>query len=316
MPTEVIATPRAGQQIARLDRSHAKAFGEFLDDLAARGCNALGYRLSGPAPVDHMCVKHLRDSLRVVVAFEEPDRAWILLVGRHDDQDPVLSVYAELYRLLGVEPPDSAGRDKPPCCDDTTDLPPVLGAAVAEFAERAAKIRRTRRRPASLRICDAAVEQGYGQELALFTTRRWLAPQGREVVSHTSTAVSRSVTDLCEVDANIPADMHGSWGMTDAVCRSRGRSRLMRVSPGCSAWCTPRAGTTHPCCSALATCGVSWKRTAGRPFWNHRSGYHRGSRPSRSCCLAASWPGAGPCVRSRDGRRGATAPAPARDSRG
>ena len=101
MPTEVIATPRAGQQIARLDRSHAKAFGEFLDDLAARGCNALGYRLSGPAPVDHMCVKHLRDSLRVVVAFEEPDRAWILLVGRHDDQDPVLSVYAELYRLLG-----------------------------------------------------------------------------------------------------------------------------------------------------------------------------------------------------------------------
>jgi hypothetical protein len=204
VPTEVIATPRAGQQIARLDRTHAKAFGEFLDDLAARGCNALGYRLSGPAPVDHMCVKHLRDSLRVVVAFEEPDRAWILLVGRHDDQDPVLSVYAELYRLLGVEPPDSAGRDKPPCCDETTDLPPVLGAAVAEFAERAAKVRRTRRRPASLRICDAAVEQGYGQELALFTTRCWLAPQGREVVSHTSTAVSRSVTGLCEVDVPYP----------------------------------------------------------------------------------------------------------------
>lgn len=59
MPTEVIATPRADQQIAGLDRTHAKAFGEFLDDLAARGCQALGYRLSGPAPVDHICVKHL-----------------------------------------------------------------------------------------------------------------------------------------------------------------------------------------------------------------------------------------------------------------
>ena len=151
MPTEVIATPRADQQIAGLDRTHARAFGEFLDDLATRGCQALGFRLSGPAPVDHMCVKHLRDSLRVVVAFEGQQRAWILLVGRHDDQDPVLNVYAELYRLLGVEPPDSAGRDKPPCCDESTDLPPVLRAAVTEFVDRAAKIRRTRRQPASLR---------------------------------------------------------------------------------------------------------------------------------------------------------------------
>ncbi len=152
MPTEVIATPRADQQIAGLDRTPARAFGEFLDDLAARGCKALGYRLSGPAPVDHMCVKHLRDTLRVVVAFEGQQRAWILLVGRHDDQDPVLNVYAELYRLLGVEPPASAGRDKPPCCHQGTDLPPVLGAAVTEFAGRAAKVRRTRRRPTSLRV--------------------------------------------------------------------------------------------------------------------------------------------------------------------
>ncbi len=96
-------------------------------------------------------VKHLRDSLRVVVAFEGQQRAWILLVGRHDNQDPVLNVYAELYRLLGVEPPDSAGRDKPPCCDESTDLPPVLGAAVTEFVHRAARVRRTRRQPASLR---------------------------------------------------------------------------------------------------------------------------------------------------------------------
>jgi hypothetical protein len=79
VPTEVVATPRAEQQIAGLDRIHAKAFGDFLDDLAARGCKALGYRLSGPAPVDHMCVKHLRDSFRVVVAFEDaagPGYCW------------------------------------------------------------------------------------------------------------------------------------------------------------------------------------------------------------------------------------------------
>jgi len=148
VPAEVIATPRADQQIAGLDRTHAQALGDFVDDLAARGCKALGYRLSGPTPVDRICVKHLRDSLRVVVAFEGPHRAWILLVGRHDDHDPVLNVYAELYRLLGIEPPDSAGRDKPPCCGEDTGLPPVLGAAVAEFVERAARVRRTRRQPA------------------------------------------------------------------------------------------------------------------------------------------------------------------------
>jgi hypothetical protein len=207
VPTEVIATPRADQQIAGLDRTHAKAFGEFLDDLAARGCKALGYRLSGPAPVDQICVKHLRDSLRVVVAFEGQQRAWILLIGRHDDQDPVLNVYAELYQLLGVEPPDSAGRDKPPCCDESTDLPPVLGAAVTEFVERAAKIRRTRRQPMRLWVRARPSSKGchgHGQQLALVVTYRRLAPQRREVVRHTGTAVSRSVTNLCEIDVPYP----------------------------------------------------------------------------------------------------------------
>ncbi len=151
-----------------------------------------------------MCVKHLRDSLRVVVAFEGQQRAWILLVGRHDDQDPVLNVYTELYRLLGVEPPDSAGRDKPPCCEESTDLPPVLGPAVTEFVERAAKVRRTRRQPASLRVRGAGAGQGHGQELALFVTYRRLTPQGREVVRHTGTAMSRSVTDLSMLDVPYP----------------------------------------------------------------------------------------------------------------
>jgi hypothetical protein len=95
-----------------------------------------------------MCVRHLRDSFRVGRRVRGTPPGQILLVGRHDDQDPVLNVYAELYRLLGAEPPDGAGRDKPPCCDADTDLPPVLGAAVDEFVERASKVRRSRRQPA------------------------------------------------------------------------------------------------------------------------------------------------------------------------
>jgi len=48
VPTEVIATPRADQQIAGLDRTHARTFGEFLDDLAARGLP--GARLPAERP--------------------------------------------------------------------------------------------------------------------------------------------------------------------------------------------------------------------------------------------------------------------------
>jgi len=122
-----------------------RLFNEFLNDLAAGGCRVLAYRLSGPTPLDHLCVKHLSGSLRVVVAFESPHRSWVLLVGRHDDDDQITNVYAELYRLMGVAPQDAAGRLKPPCCDEARELPPLLGAAITEVLDRATKFRRTRR---------------------------------------------------------------------------------------------------------------------------------------------------------------------------
>jgi hypothetical protein len=43
----------------------------------------------------------------------------------YDDQLPVLNVYSELYRLLGIEPSDGTGRDKSPCCERDTALPPI-----------------------------------------------------------------------------------------------------------------------------------------------------------------------------------------------
>jgi hypothetical protein len=144
MPTEVLSTPRADQQIQSLTRKLARTFDAFLDDLAARGCQALAYRLTGETPVDHVCVNHLRGALRVIVAFETPSKAWVLLVGPHDDQDPVLNVYAELYRLLGAEPQPDSGRDKPPCCDQDAGMPPILGEALAAILDRAAKLRKTR----------------------------------------------------------------------------------------------------------------------------------------------------------------------------
>jgi hypothetical protein len=65
-------------------------------------------------------------------------------VGLHNDEDPVLNVYAELYRVLGAEPQPDSGRDKPPCCDQDAGEPPILGEALTAILDRAARLRKTR----------------------------------------------------------------------------------------------------------------------------------------------------------------------------
>ena len=146
VPVEVTATRRAQQQIAALDRTHTRAFAAFLDGLSLNGCAALAYRLTGPVPLSRLCVKHLRAALRVVVAFDSPQRACVLLVGPHDTADPGLDVYAELYELLGTAPPEGASRTKPPCCDDGGQPPPGLGDDLADLIVSTARQRGTRRR--------------------------------------------------------------------------------------------------------------------------------------------------------------------------
>jgi hypothetical protein len=78
-----------------------------------RGCAALAYRLSGDL-LDHLCVVHLIGALRVMVAFESAKVAYVILFGNHDDSQPPLDVYRQLYAAAGHEPLDQAGRDKPP----------------------------------------------------------------------------------------------------------------------------------------------------------------------------------------------------------
>jgi hypothetical protein len=146
VPTVVVATPRAQQQIIALNRWDRRQVDAFVDDLARRGCAALAYRLSGPTPIDDVCLKHLGASLRVSVVFEAVDKAWITLVGTHNDNDAVVNIYNELCRLLGAEPENEAGRAKPPCCDQVKQRPPVLGDLVDDILASASQLRRTRRR--------------------------------------------------------------------------------------------------------------------------------------------------------------------------
>jgi hypothetical protein len=84
---------------------------------------------------------HLSGSMRVVVAFESAAVAYVVLVGNHDSKRPPLDVYQQLYALTGHEPPDQAGRDKPPCCDTRTGEPPVDSAFLDELLTRMRRFR-------------------------------------------------------------------------------------------------------------------------------------------------------------------------------
>ncbi|MEU8238618.1 hypothetical protein AB0C07_10260 [Actinoplanes missouriensis] len=117
-----------------------KSYEQFLDMLEAEGCSALGYRLTGDLPIDHLCVKHLTRNLRVVVGFEGPTLAWVLLVGVHDRTDPGLDVYTELYRLAELDDIPRGERRKPGCCDPD-GAAPFEASEITELVDRARMLR-------------------------------------------------------------------------------------------------------------------------------------------------------------------------------
>ena len=127
--------PWPNKIIEELPRRSRRAYDQFEADLAARGCAALAYRLSGGL-LDHLCVAHLIGTMRVIVAFESAEVAYVVLVGNHDDSRPPLDVYRQLYALAGHEPPDQAGRDKPPCCDTETGEPTADSGWLDELLAR------------------------------------------------------------------------------------------------------------------------------------------------------------------------------------
>jgi hypothetical protein len=124
-----------------------------------------------------------------------------------------------------VEPPESAGRDKPPCCDESTDLPPVLCAAVAEFVEPAEKYARQgadrhgdgNAAPVSLRIAPRVI----------FADRGLAGPPGSSsftvgiaLMHHNRYRIWASDITLC----NKPGSLGGS--LTVMTCRSPGPAAL------------------------------------------------------------------------------------------
>ncbi len=120
-----------------------ESFDEAVRRLAAEGCKAGDYRLTGEG-VDHICAVHLYGRYRLLVCFPDDRRVVVLLMGEHADDDPEVDVYRSLYRLLDLPEP-TAKRTKPPCCDEA-GRGPVDPELLDRFSAGAKALVRTRRR--------------------------------------------------------------------------------------------------------------------------------------------------------------------------
>jgi hypothetical protein len=139
--TSTLITEGAAQQAGQLRKKERRSYDQFLLALRAHGCASLNYRLSGNDFLSKICVAHLSGPLRVVVAFSAHNVATILLVGPHDDQDPFMDVYSQLYQLAGLTELPTAERTKPPCCGEEDGKPPVPDSALlADLVGRARQL--------------------------------------------------------------------------------------------------------------------------------------------------------------------------------
>ena len=167
MATSTLTTERAAQQVDQLRKKERRSYDQFLLALRARGCASLNYRLSGDGLLSKICVAHLSGPLRVVVAFPAPNVATILLVGAHDDQDPFVDVYSQLYRLAGLTEPPTAGRIEPPCCGEEDGKAPLPDSElIADLVGRARQLSGAAKRRARKAAHEGRGELGHLKSLA------------------------------------------------------------------------------------------------------------------------------------------------------
>lgn len=143
MSFSVSITPTGQRSVDALRGKARESLDEAVRRLAAKGCKAGDYRLTGEG-IDHICSVHLYGRHRVLVCFPDDQRVVVLLVGQHTSDDPEVDIYRSLYRLLDLPEP-TAKRTKPPCCDEAGQMP-VDPELLDRFSAGAKALVRTRRR--------------------------------------------------------------------------------------------------------------------------------------------------------------------------
>lgn len=143
MSFSVSITPTGRRSVQALRGKARKSFDDAVERLAAEGCKAGDYRLTGEG-MDHICSVQLHGHHRVLACFPDDSSVVVLLVGEHKRDDPEVDIYLSLYRLLELPEP-SAKRTKPPCCDEAGKAP-VDPDLLDRFQAGAKALTRGRRR--------------------------------------------------------------------------------------------------------------------------------------------------------------------------
>lgn len=142
MSFTVSITPTGQRSVEALRGKARKSFDAAVKRLAAEGCKAGDYRLTGEG-TEHICSVQLYGRHRALVCFPDDESVVVLLVGEHLRGDPEVDVYLSLYRLLELPEP-LAKRTKPPCCDEA-ERAPVDAKLIDRFRDGAARLHHRRR---------------------------------------------------------------------------------------------------------------------------------------------------------------------------
>jgi hypothetical protein len=134
----VSLTPTARRQADALRGKATVAYGEIVERLAADGCAAADYRLTG-GTVNRICALHFYARYRALVCFPEEEHVVIVLIAEHDRGSK--DVYGALYEQLGINPP-TGKRSKPPCCGEDGE-PPIDPVLLDRLVTAAKRLRRT-----------------------------------------------------------------------------------------------------------------------------------------------------------------------------
>jgi hypothetical protein len=97
----VSLTPTARRQAVALRRKAAAAYGEIVERLAAEGCAAADYRLTGDI-VNRFCALHFYARYRALVRFPEDEHVVLILIAEHDRGSK--DVYAAALRTARDDP--------------------------------------------------------------------------------------------------------------------------------------------------------------------------------------------------------------------
>lgn len=144
---QLLATPQALESISELRGRARESYEQKIRQLAAQGCKACGYRLTGFGS-PWVCCVHLYGQYRLIAAFGDDHRIVILLVGEHR-RGHRSDVYRRIFELLDFQVPPDSPRTKPPCCgrpaDIQVDEPADIDSFFTSPLDLEARISRARR---------------------------------------------------------------------------------------------------------------------------------------------------------------------------